>query len=301
MKEEGAKFLNYLLVVKRSSAHTVRNYGLDLEAFREFAKDPAVQTIDKKMVRSFLAHLNARQATKRTILRRLSTLRSFFKFLLREGIVLQNPLEEVESPKLEKSIPAPLTYEQVQHLLSQPDIHSYLGFRDRAIMELFYSSGLRISELVALSRSDFDAAGLSLRVLGKGRKERIVPITKNAAEWILNYISHPERLLGGDSHQPQEDADAIFLNKWGKRLTVRSVDRGFKEYLRLSGLAAKATPHTIRHTIATHWLEKGMDLKTIQTLLGHSSLSTTTIYTRVSNRLKKEVYESAHPLSKKQA
>ena len=132
---------------------------------------------------------------------------------------------------------------------------------------------------------------------GKGKKERVIPITKTAASWIVNYLSHAERGLDTPEHKAEEDEQAIFLNKWGKRITVRSVDRGFKDYLSKSGLAAKATPHTIRHTIATHWLEKGMDLKTIQTLLGHSSLATTTIYTQVSPKLKKEVYDKAHPLA----
>ncbi|HNA61774.1 MAG TPA: tyrosine-type recombinase/integrase, partial [Rhabdochlamydiaceae bacterium] len=202
------------------------------------------------------------------------------------------------APKLEKKIPAPLSREEIDRLFQQPDIQTFLGFRDRCIMELFYSSGLRISELVALSRSDFDAQNHTLRVKGKGKKERVIPITKSAAVWITNYLNHPERVLDGESHFVQKDHDAIFLNKWGERITVRSVDRNFKLFLKQSGLSALATPHTIRHTIATHWLENGMDLKTIQTLLGHSSLATTTIYTQVSTNLKKDVYDKAHPLVK---
>ncbi len=162
-------------------------------------------------------------------------------------------------------------------------------------MELFYSSGLRVSELVALNRSDVDAKNLLIKLRGKGKKERIVPITKNAAEWIQTYLEHPERYLDVDGHQAQVDSDAVFLNKLGTRLTLRSVDRGFDKYLKASGIANKITPHTIRHTIATHWLENGMDLKTIQVLLGHSSLATTTIYTQVSTKLKKKVYDKAHP------
>jgi len=154
-------------------------------------------------------------------------------------------------------------------------------------MELFYSSGLRVSELVGLNRTDFDPSNGMLHIRGKGKKERRIPITKNAAKWIGDYLNHPGRI--------QKDEAAIFLNKWGTRLTVRSVDRNFESYLLQSGLAATITPHTIRHTIATHWLEKGMDLKTIQLLLGHSSLATTTIYTQVSTKLKKEVYNKAHP------
>ncbi len=156
-----------------------------------------------------------------------------------------------------------LSYAQVERLFEQPDTSDYLGFRDRCIMELFYSSGLRISELVGLNRQDFDARNFRLRVIGKGKKERIVPITQTAAKWLKEYLDHPW------NRAREVDEKAIFLNKWGKRLTARSVDRKFEEYLKASGLVGKITPHTIRHTIATHWFEKGMDLKTIQVLLGH--------------------------------
>jgi len=298
MKEWKEKFLSYLQVIKNASVHTLRNYGMDLTDFQNFAQIEEIKAIDKRMIRGYLTHLNQKQATKRTILRRLSALRSFFKYLLKEGAISHNPLEEIDSPRLEKTIPSPLTYEEVERLFQQPDTQTYLGFRDRTIMELFYSSGLRISELVGLNRADFDATNLTLRIRGKGKKERVIPITKNAAAWINSYLSHPERILNSEHHQSEKNHDAIFLNKWGDRLTVRSVDRNFQTFLKRSGLASKVTPHTIRHTIATHWLENGMDLKTIQILLGHSSLSTTTIYTKVSTKLKKVVYDKAHPLVK---
>ena len=297
MKEAKIKFLGYLRVVKNASEHTVRNYGLDLKDFETFFSEGSLDKVDKKVIRGYLSNLNLKQVKKRTILRRLSSLRSFFKYLLREKMIPHNPLEEIDSPKLEKTIPTSLSYSQIERLFEQPDIHTYLGFRDRCIMELFYSSGLRLSELVGLNRTDFDAVNLTLRVKGKGKKERVIPITQNAARWISNYLHHQERDSDGDDHKAQVDQNAIFLNKWGTRLTVRSVDRNFKNYLLQSGLALKITPHTIRHTIATHWLENGMDLKTIQTLLGHSSLVTTTIYTQVSPKLKKEVYDKTHPLA----
>ncbi|KAG8173624.1 hypothetical protein JTE90_020978 [Oedothorax gibbosus] len=164
-------------------------------------------------------------------------------------------------------------------------------------MELFYSSGLRLSELIGLNRQDVNIQGLLIKVRGKGKKERVVPITQTAAHWLDNYINHSLRDQDSSSHRREEDPQAVFLNKWGKRLSSRSIDRHFTQYLKASGLAATITPHTIRHTIATHWLEKGMDLKTIQMLLGHNSLATTTIYTQVSSRLKREVYDKAHPLA----
>lgn len=293
------KFLYHLRVVRQASDHTVRNYGIDLTLFKKFTHAESLDTsgIDKRLVRSFLAELSSRGAAKKTVLRRLSSLRSLFSYLIKEQLITSNPLDEIETPKPDKRIPCSLSYDQVMRLFEQPDLSSYLGFRDRCMMELFYSSGLRLSELVSLSRDALDLQGFKVRVLGKGKKQRVVPLTKTAGDWLSRYLNDPRRHLDSDEHKKEEDPRAIFLNKWGSRLTERSVDRLFKGYLQASGLSGKITPHTIRHTIATHWLEKGMDLKTIQVLLGHSSLATTTIYTQVSSRLKREVYEKAHPLA----
>jgi integrase/recombinase XerC len=312
------QFIEYLKVVKNASEHTVRNYTIDLNAFKSYleiewhaglkpeglpspisfkehykerstANDQLLplDKIERKTIRGFLAWQNLNKQNKRSIARRLSTLRSFFKYAQIQNLIQTNPTEELESPKLDRKLPASLNYDQVSYLFEQPDTSTYFGYRDRAILELFYSSGLRISELVGLNRSDFDYSGLTMKLKGKGKKERIVPITKNAAHWIKSYLEHPER--------NEADTEAIFLNKHGTRLTSRSVDRKFEFYLAQSGLSGSITPHTIRHTIATHWLENGMDLKTIQVLLGHSSLSTTTIYTQVSTKLKKKIYDETHP------
>jgi integrase/recombinase XerC len=280
------QFLEYLKVVKDASRHTLRNYAIDLEAFGKFYHWDAPEGIDRRTIRSFLAELSNSGKSKRTIARKLSSLRSFFKFLLKQNIIQVDPTEDLETPKLEKKIPPSLAYEQVERLFSQPDISEFLGLRDRAIMELFYSSGLRLSELVSLNITDVDHEALLIKLKGKGKKERIVPITRNASSWLRRYVEHPER---------QTTTQPLFLNKYGDRLSDRSVDRKFKEYLKQSSLSARITPHTIRHTIATHWLENGMDLKTIQALLGHSSLATTTIYTQVSTKLKKQVYDAAFP------
>lgn len=318
-------FLDYLKAARNASVHTIRNYAIDLNALKDFLEleelkldnalrapkihyqqthyqrdkthdqHLALESISRKTIRNFLAHLNTHQANRKTIVRRLSSLRTFFKYSFTHNYISQNPAEDLETPKIDKKIPNSLTYDQIQRIFEQPVTSSYLGFRDRAIMELFYSSGLRVSELVGLNRSDVDITGLLIRLRGKGKKERIVPITKNAAEWIQTYLNHPERYSDCDDHKAQQDPNAVFLNKWGDRITTRSVDRNFDKYMIASGLAGKATPHTIRHTIATHWLENGMDLKTIQVLLGHSSLATTTIYTQVSTTLKKKVYDEAHP------
>ncbi|MDN3506001.1 MAG: tyrosine recombinase XerC [Simkaniaceae bacterium] len=295
--EEATKdFFHHLETIKNASVHTLRSYRIDLQSFQNFLNEEKIEIssldeIDKRLVRAYLAHLNfAAKASKRTLLRRIACLRSFFNYCKRERKVRANPMEEIDSPKLEKSLPKSLTYEQVERLFSQPDTDTLLGFRDRCIMELLYSSGLRISELGSLSRSDLDSTNLCLRILGKGKKERVIPITESACKWIENYLDHPDR--------EDIDKEAIFLNRWGKRITMRSLDRNFAKYLLAAGLPTSVTPHTIRHTIATHWLENGMDLKTIQVLLGHSSLVTTTIYTKVSSRLKREVYDKAHPSAK---
>jgi integrase/recombinase XerC len=320
------KFLEHLKIIKNASEHTIRNYAIDLNAFKtylelEWLKDSKpderpekisyqqpysertaaidhildFSKIDRKTIRGFLAWLGLNKQNKRTIARRLSTLRSFFRYARSVELIQVDPTEELESPKLDKKLPLSLSYEQISHLFEQPDISTYLGLRDRAMMELFYSSGLRVSELTALSRQDFDPANFTVKLRGKGKKERVVPITKNAAAWIKSYLENPERFCASSTHAPESDKQAVFLNKLGTRLSPRSVDRKFEEYLKQSGLAGKATPHTIRHTIATHWLENGMDLKTIQVLLGHSSLATTTIYTQVSTALKKKVYNETHP------
>lgn len=304
LKESCEKFFHQLKFGRNASEHTLRNYGNDLKALQVFLELEKISLtslneIDKRIIRNFLAHLTLKKASKRTLLRRIACLRCFFKFLKKTGTIINNPMEEIDSPKLEKALPKSISYDQIQLLLSQPANDNYLGLRDRCIMELLYSCGLRVSELVALDRKDLDAEHLTVRVKGKGKKERVIPITQSAAKWIVEYLNHDKRCQTEKTHFAQQDQEAIFLNKWGKRITTRSLDRNFSKYLRASGLPVNITPHTIRHSIATHWLENGMDLKTIQELLGHAHLVTTTIYTRVSKHLKQKVYDEAHPLQKK--
>lgn len=258
------KFLEHFRVVKNASDHSVRGYATDLNSFKSYMESQLypdtkkeelpgkidyqqpylrderegllkLDQIDRRMVRGFLAWMNSDDKSKRTSARRLSTLRSFFKYSILQKWITINPTEDLEHPKLEKKLPTSLSYDQVEHLFNQPDTETWLGFRDRTIMELFYSSGLRVSELVSLNIEDFDQGSLTVKLKGKGKKERIVPITKNAADWIHKYLAHPERQMFGNN-------SAIFLNKNGTRLTTRSVDRKFDLYLRSSGLAGKVTP-----------------------------------------------------------
>lgn len=285
------KFLHYLTVVKNASEHTIRGYKIDLHAFFSSEENLQLQEVTKWTLRKFLAELHRQKKSVKSILRKISSLRSFFKFCQKEKWVSNNPVDEIESPKKEKALPKSIGFDEVMALFEKPDTSSHLGFRDRAMMELFYSSGLRLSEVVGLNRRDFDEKNFTLRIFGKGKKQRVTPITETAAKWLKEYLDHPER------KRCEIDEKAVFLNRWGKRLTARSVDRNFAIYLKEAGLSEKITPHTIRHTIATHWLENGMDLKTIQMLLGHTSLATTTIYTHVSTKLKREVYDKTHPRS----
>ena len=302
MEKAKKDFLQHMEIVKNSSDHTLRAYKIDIELFLNFIKKEEklqnLEAISKWHIRKFLSDLNLDKRANRTIMRRISSLRSFFKYCLREKMINTSPMDDIESPKRERKLPKALSYGEVEILFQQPDTTTYLGFRDRAIMELFYSSGLRLSELVILDRSHYDQSSLLITVHGKGKKMRVLPITETAAMWLNNYLYHKERKTKTKEHKAQKDDKAIFLNKWGERISVRSIDRHFKRYLKKSGLAENITPHTIRHTIATHWLEKGMDLKTIQMLLGHSYLGTTTIYTHVSTKLKREVYQKCHPRAK---
>jgi integrase/recombinase XerC len=295
LRESLEKFLDHLRLIKQASAHTLRNYRLDLTSFLDFLDG---RQVDRKLLRSYFSKLHEEGCARRTVLRRLSSLRSYFKHLVKEKVIVVNPMDELQRPKLDKTLPKTLTLEEIKHFFSQPDVETLTGLRDRAIMELFYSSGLRLNELAQLSRNDIDWKGRRIKVRGKGKKERLVPVTPNAFDWLKRYLDCPFRYQDHERQQAEADPEAVFLNRWGKRLTPRSIDRLFKEYLRSSGLAGRLTPHALRHSIATHLLEKGMDLKTIQVLLGHSALTTTTIYTQVSTRLRRETYEKTHPLEK---
>ncbi|MDE3056154.1 MAG: tyrosine recombinase XerC [Verrucomicrobiota bacterium] len=283
-----SKFLTYLVSVRGVSPHTERAYRADLFSFFSFVETKRLQEVTKSLIRDYLGSLYDSGASKAAVLRKIAALRAFYRFACRERWTQENPLAGIEGPKRGRRLPVSLSYEEVEHFFAQPNLSSALGLRDRAIMELFYSSALRLSELAALLLSDIDFEGREVRVRGKGKKERVLPVTETAVSWIRRYLEHPERLC-------RHEVSTLFLNRFGEPLSARSIDRHFVRYLQRSGLSSKITPHIIRHTIATHWLEKGMDLKTIQLLLGHSALGTTTIYTHVSSRLKREVYDKAHP------
>jgi len=285
------EFLVFLKSEQNVSPHTLRSYTKDLNDFLTFT-DKEPKDIDNLDIRSFLASLHHCKLKKSSISRKLATIRSFFKFLHREGYVKKNPAKLVSSPKVPKDLPRFLSIDEVFYLMESPQGDSFKPARDKAILELLYSSGLRVSELTSLDMSDLDIKESLIRAKGKGRKERILPIGQKAMEALRNYL--PERM------SLKRKTPALFLNARGGRLTQRSVRRILLYYSRLINLEGNFSPHTLRHTFATHLLHEGADLRSIQELLGHSSLSTTQRYTHVDIGHLTEVYDKAHPLAKEE-
>lgn len=281
------KFIRYLEIEKNYSPHTILNYKLDLEDFNRFLAGGEVQSVDYLALRKYLAVLKEKNLGSRSVGRRLSALRSFFKFLTREGYIKNNPILMLSSPKLDKHLPQFLTEEEVVKLIESAFAHDEkdeLGLRNRAILETFYSTGIRISELVSLSSEDIDFIGGTAKVFGKGKKERIVPIGDVALNVIKRYL---------DKRKKQDRA--VFLNKNGSRITTRGVRNIVTKYIHLAGIRKGISPHTLRHSFATHLLNRGADLRTVQELLGHANLSSTQIYTHLTTSKLKSVYDKAHP------
>jgi len=293
------KFDNYINVERNLSLHTRRNYISDLKQFNDFLKREyskiKYEAIDNTIIRSYLGFLYKKNR-KSSVARKLATLRTFFKFLLRAGILKKNPASLVSTPRLEKHVPSFLSIDETFILLEMPDVTALAGLRDKAIMELLYSSGLRVSELVETNENDIDLNLGIIKVMGKGKKERIVPIGSKAIEVLNNYLQSGERKRRLPPTSPLNLP--VFLNQRGGRLTARSVARIINRYIEQCGLLKNISPHSLRHTFATHMLDAGADLRAIQELLGHVSLSTTQKYTHVSIDKLMEVYDKAHPKSR---
>jgi integrase/recombinase XerC len=292
------QFISYLSAEKNASPHTCRNYQRDLEQFESFLKDSGtcltpsgemeVGKVDRLVLRRYLSFLHKKNK-KSSIARKVSTLRSFFKYLVREQLASANPAKGVSSPKLEKVLPTTLTVDEAFRLVESPaEKHDHPSLRDRAILELLYSSGIRVSELVGLNlkRLDFDL-GL-VRVMGKRKKERIAPVGSKAMESLRAYLKERGEM---------EEEEPLFVNSRGGRLTSRSVGRLVKKYTKRAGIFRNISPHTLRHTFATHLLDSGADIREIQEMLGHASLSTTQRYTHLTLGKLMEVYDKAHPRS----
>lgn len=252
---------------------------------------PKLREVNPEQVKSFLAFLGTQNYSKSTIARKLATLRSFYKFCLRRGYVSAHPLASIRTPKQEKRLPKFLELEQINQLLSTPDDNTLLGSRDRAILEVLFSTGVRVSELVDLNFPDVDFEGQTVRVRGKGKKQRTAPIGVTAIAAIRKYIE----LRRADPRSATFDQNALFVNKHGQRLSTRSVRRKLDKYLAEAGLDPNISPHTLRHSFATHMLNNGADLRSVQELLGHQSLSTTQVYTHLTAPRLKTAYDDAHP------
>ncbi|MFY9402344.1 MAG: tyrosine recombinase XerC [Candidatus Omnitrophota bacterium] len=281
------KFMRYLEIEKNYSAHTLLNYHLDLKDFKRFCGEISLESIDYLFLRKYLAVLKEKKLGNRTIGRKLSALRSFFRFLTRENLLKTNPILMLSSPKLEKPLPSFMTEDEVSKLIEAvypKDDKDAFALRDRAILEVFYSSGLRISELVALDLNAVDFISGIIKVMGKGKKERVVPVGDIALKAIRNYLKARKK-----------ENEAVFLNKNGKRITTRGVRGIVGKYLKSAGLLRGISAHTLRHSFATHLLNRGADLRTVQELLGHANLSTTQIYTHLTTEKLKSVYDKAHP------
>ncbi|HTP66245.1 MAG TPA: tyrosine recombinase XerC [Geobacteraceae bacterium] len=294
MHEEIASFISYLATERNVSPHTLDGYSKDLEQFREFVSlergaDATADTIDHILIRRYLALLH-KSHRKSSIGRKLAAIRALFKYLLRQGKVARNPAELVATPKKEKRVPFHLTIDEVTALMEAPRGMEVLLLRDRAILETLYSCGIRVSELTGLNVAEVDMESGLVRVLGKGNKERIVPLGSRAGEAIAAYLAARGNPAAGAP---------LLLNARGGRLTSRSVGRIVDKYILKLATVKKISPHTLRHTFATHLLEGGADLRAIQELLGHASLSTTQKYTHVSIDRLMEVYDKAHPKARK--
>ena len=296
MKKAIQRFLQYLQVERNASDLTIKSYREDLSALSVHLEEscgisPTPGEITTLDLRGYVAGLQEAGYAKTTIARRLATLRSFFRFGQREGWTDANPAKPLRNPRRGRSLPHFLSADEIGRLLSAPPSNEPQGKRDRAILETMYSAGLRVSELVGLREGDLDFDGDVVRVLGKGKRERLAPIGSFAVRAIRNWLA--VRKLAAD--QPNGAAAPVFVNKFGRPITTRSVARMLEKYLKLTGLDMRTSPHTLRHSFATHLLDAGADIRSVQELLGHKSLVTTQIYTHLSTAGLREAYEKAHP------
>jgi len=298
------QFLEHLRYERNVSAHTLRNYASDLEQFVDHLapadpksgarKFPDLKNVDHLTIREWLAELHSAQKKKASIARKLAALRTFFQFLVREGLLESNPAKLVSTPRQEKKLPKHLSIEEAIKFIETPDIQTDLGKRDRAMLELMYATGVRVAELTTLNLADIDFRNQLIRVTGKRRKQRIVPFGDPAASAIRDYLKARDKFLL-NSPISERDDEALFLNYQGTRITTRSVGRMVEKYIKICAGIHRISPHALRHSFATHLLDSGADLRDIQELLGHARLSTTQVYTHVSMEKLVEVYDKAHP------
>ena len=306
-----ARFLQFLAVERNASPYTVKSYREDLTALGDYLTEvyggraPVAGDVTVSDLRGYVAALTESGYAKTTIARHLASLRSFFRFGQREGWTKTNPAKPLRNPRKGRSLPHFLSTDELGRLLNSPPLDVPMGLRDRAILETMYSAGLRVSEAVGLDDGDLDFDACVLRVRGKGRRERLSPVGSFATDALRSWLSvrksaqkkgsGPKRQVSQPLAPGPPASLPVFVNKYGRRLTTRSVARMLEKYLRLAGLDSRTTPHSLRHSFATHLLDRGADIRSVQELLGHKSLVTTQIYTHVSTSALRQVYERAHP------
>lgn len=314
------QFLSYLIDERHFSPYTSRCYGLDLRQYSDFLaehfgvkhdealertacekKDTKSNTVTAKIlladldtIRAFLAKMGEQNYSAATMARKIATLRSFHKWMEKRTLVSNNPMLMIRTPKQAKRLPKAITVDQVERLLSAPDDRDLLGARDRAILETLYSTGIRVSEVVGINRADVNDAGESIIIRGKGRRERVVPLGSHALGALRHYVQMLDGELAKAGLAADPDAP-LFVNKHGTRLSSRSVRRKVSKYLTQVGLDPDISPHTIRHSFATHLLDNGADLRSVQELLGHQSLSSTQVYTHLTSQRMRDAYDKSHP------
>jgi len=287
------QFLHYLIVEKGLSKNTIEAYSHGLSRFLNHLKEKGVQEVEeisKFHVRGFLLALRKKNLSARTIVRNLVVIRTFFRFLVQEGILEANPVENLESPKFAKTLPEILTLKEIEQLLEGPDLQTPLGKRDRAMLEMLYATGMRVSELTQLPIHQVNLEGGYVLLYGKGSKERIVPLGSEAMKWVTFYLKESRGALAKRKESP-----FLFINRSGKAMSRQRFWKSLKDYARRAGLRKRITPHLLRHSFASHLLERGADLRSVQMMLGHVDISTTQIYTHVTGERLKKIHKQYHP------
>ncbi|MBS5941297.1 site-specific tyrosine recombinase XerD [Ligilactobacillus salivarius] len=286
-------YLHYLKVERGLSENTINSYGIDLKLFLEYLREneiPSFKQVNKEVIVNYMQAEKNNNKANSSILRSVSSLRKFFQYLAQEKIIEKDPMLLIDTPKKKQHLPQVLTKEEVEKLLRSPNTGQVLGLRDRAMLELMYATGLRISEIINLKLEDLHLTMGTLQTLGKGHKERIVPVGDEAIKWVNRYLEEARPKL-----LKQKRSNYLFLNFHGNNLTRQGVWKNLKAEVRKAGIQKNITPHTLRHSFATHILENGADLRIVQELLGHADISTTQIYTHLSNKQLADIYNRAHP------
>jgi integrase/recombinase XerD len=293
MKSLVNEFVNYLAIEKGHSHNTIESYQRDIVRFLDFTRCKTIDEfikMDQKGIFDYLLHLREKNFSSASVARHLVSIKVFYKFLNTEGIISINPTENIESPRLLRRLPHFLTLEEVDRLLSQPDPNNNLGVRDIAMLEILYATGLRVSELISLKVNDINLERGYIITFGKGSKERVVPIGRSAQEKIKSYLEDSRHIL-----TKGKGGGELFVNRFGDKMTRQGFWKIIKRYALLSGIKKDISPHTLRHSFATHLLERGADLRSVQQMLGHADISTTQIYTHVIRERLKEIYNKHHP------